>query len=149
MKYGTKNPLFEIAYENTGFEEFGSSYEALVQGKLEIPKEGFRANSYFQGVVSGPELKGTAKAVDYCYIRADGQMQLDVKATITTEEGKNISFAADGVGISQPDGTMKLAENVTLFSTHPEYAHLNTIQIWGLGTVTPDMKVLLKFYSAI
>ena len=145
-----KNPIFEISYDVTGTEEFGSSFEALMQGKLEIPKEGVRVNGILQGMVSGPEFKGTAKCVDYAYIRADGRFQLDVKATITTEEGKNIFYAADGVGIPQQDGTMKLAENVTIFSTHPEYAHLNNMQIWGLGTYVPaENKVLLIFYSAI
>jgi hypothetical protein len=145
-----KEPLFEITYDITSVEEFGSSFEALLQGKLEIPKEGFRANGFLQGVVSGSEIKGTAKGVDYLYVRADGRMQIDVKVTITTEEGKNISFAADGVGIPQQDGTMKVAENVTLFSSHTEYSHLNNLQVWGLGTFIPTTsKVILKFYSAI
>jgi len=142
-----KNPLFEASYDITGVEEFGSSFEALLQGKLEIPKEGFRANVSFKGVISGPEIEGTAKGVDYLYTRADGCNQLDVKVTITTKNGKNISFAADGVSIPQPDGTFKLAENVTLFSSHPEYAHLNHLQVWGYGTVK-GMKIDLKFYSA-
>jgi hypothetical protein len=146
---GQKKLLFEIAYHVTGVEEFGSSFEALMTGKLEIPKEGFRVNVGVQGPVSGPEFTGTAKGVDYMYVRADGRMQLDVKATITTDDGKNISFAADGVGIPQPDGTSKIVENAILFSSHPEYVHLNTIQVWGIGTVTTDMKVLLKFYAAI
>ena len=77
-------------------------------------------------------------------------MQLDVKVTITTVDGKNISFAADGVSIPQQDGTLKVAENVTLFSSHPEYAHLNNLQVWGRGTANPATgKVILKFYSAI
>ena len=142
-----KKPLFEIAYDITGVEEFGSSFEALLQGKLEIPKEGFRANVAVKGVVSGPEFEGTATGVDYLYARADGRIQLDVKVSITTVDGKNISFAAGGVAIPQEDGTIRIAENVTLFSTHPEYAHLNALQIWGLGT-SAQGKIDLKFYSA-
>jgi len=144
-----KEPLFEATYDITGVDEFGSSFEALLQGKLEIPKEGFRANVWVQGEVKGPEIEGTAKGVDYYYARADGRGQLDVKVTITTADGKNISFAADGVSIPQEDGTFRIAENVTLFSSHPEYAHLNTLQVWGLGTVNPATgKIHLKFYSA-
>ena len=142
-----KNPLFEIVYDFTGVEEFGASFEALMQGKLEIPKEGFRANVAIQGTVRGPEFTGTAKGIDYLYVRADGRIQLDVKVTITTSEGKNISFAADGIGIIQPDGTTKIAENVTLFSSHPEYVHLNCMQIWGVGSAAAG-KLELKFYSA-
>jgi hypothetical protein len=142
-----KKMLFEASYNITGVEEFGSSFEALLQGKLVIPKEGFRANVYFQGVTNGPEIEGTAKGVDYLYTRPDGHNQLDVKVTITTKSGKNISLAADGVSILQPDGTFKLAENATLFSSHPEYAHLNRLQLWGIGTVR-GMKIDVKFYSA-
>jgi len=142
-----KKPLFEIKYDLLSVEEFGSSFEALMQGKLEIPKEGFRVNVSLKGVVSGPEFEGTATAVDYAYVRADGRMQLDVKATITTVDGKNISFAGVGVAIPQQDGSLRLAESVTLFSSHPEYAHLNTLLIWGLGTSAQN-KVDLKFYSA-
>ena len=142
-----KKPLFEIKYDITSIEEFGSSFEALMQGKLEIPKEGFRVNVGVKGTVSGPEFEGTASGVDYAYVRADGRMQLDVKVTITTVDGKNISFAADGVAIPQQDGTLLIAENVTLFSSHPEYAHLNALQIWGLGSSAQN-KIDLKFYSA-
>ncbi len=145
-----KKPLFEITYDITNVEEFGSSFEALNQGKLEIPKEGFRANVWVKGEVSGPEFKGTATGADYLYVRADGRMQLDVKVTITTVDGKNISFAADGVAIPQQDGTLKVAENVTLFSSHSEYSHLNSLQVWGLGTANiATGKIELKFYSAI
>ena len=142
-----KKPLFEINYDITSIEEFGSSFEALMQGKLEVPKEGFRVNIGVKGPVSGPEFEGTASGIDYAYVRADGRMQLDVKVVITTKDGKNISFAADGVAIPQPDGSLLIAENVTLFSSHPEYVRLNPLQIWGIGTSAQN-KVDLKFYSA-
>ena len=142
-----KKPLFEIKYDITGVEEFGSSFEELMQGKLEIPKEGVLVNIGVKGKVIGSEFEGTASGTDYAYVRADGRMQLDVKVTITTNEGKNISFAADGVAIPQQDGTLLIAENVTLFSSHPEYVHLNALQIWGYGT-SAQGKLDLKFYSA-
>ena len=46
------------------------------------------------------------------------------------------------------DGSFKFVENVKLFSSHPEYAYLNTIQVWGVGT-GKGMEFNLKFYSAI
>jgi len=144
-----KEPLFEAKYDITSVDEFGSSFKALIQGKLETPKEGFRANVWFKGEVSGPEIEGTATGVDYYYARADGRGQLDVKVTITTADGKNIFYTADGVAIPQEDGTFRLAANVTLFSSHPEYAHLNTLQVWGLGTANPATgKIHVKFHSA-
>ena len=141
-----KKPLFEASYDITGVTEFGSSFEALLQGKLQVPPEGFRANVSFKGTISG-DIEGTAEGVDYLYTRADGRNELNVRVVITTKEGKNISFEADGVSVPQPDGTFKIAENVTLFSSHPEYAYLNPLQVWGIGTVK-GMKIDVKFYSA-
>ena len=141
-----KKPLFEASYDITGVTEFGSSFEALLQGKLEVPPEGFRANVSFKGTING-DIEGTAEGVDYLYTRADGRNELNVRVVITTKEGKNISFEADGVSVPQPDGTFKIAENVTLFSSHPEYAYLNPLQVWGIGTVK-GMKIDVKFYSA-
>ena len=141
-----KKPLFEASYDITGVTEFGSSFEALLQGKLQVPPEGFRANVSFKGTING-DIEGTAEGVDYLYTRADGRNELNVRVVITTKEGKNISFEADGVSVPQPDGTFKIAENVTLFSSHPEYAYLNPLQVWGIGTVK-GMKIDVKFYSA-
>jgi hypothetical protein len=40
--------------------------------------------------------------VDYVTVRADGRIDLDIKAEITTDDGEKIAFAASGVGIPQP-----------------------------------------------
>ena len=142
-----KKPLFEASYDITGVTEFGSSFEELLMGKLKVPPEGFRANVSFAGPITGG-IEGTAEGIDYLYTRADGRNELNVRAVITTKDGKNISFEADGVSAPQPDGTFKLAENVTLFSSNPEYAKYNGMQIWGVGTAK-GMKIDIKFYSAI
>jgi hypothetical protein len=141
-----KKPLFEASYDITGVTEFGSSFEALLTGKLEMPPQGFRANVSFAGTITG-EVEGTAKGIDYLYTRADGRNELNVRAVITTKDGKNISFEADGVSVLQPDGSFKLAENVKLFSSHPDYEYLNPLQVWGVGT-GKGMKLEIKFYSA-
>ena len=142
-----KKPLFEASYDITGVTEFGSSFEALMQGKLDVPPEGFRVNVSFAGPITG-DVEGKAEGIDYIYTRADGRNELNVRAVITTKDGKNISFEADGISSPQPDGTLKLAENVKLFSSHPEYAKYNGMQVWGVGTVK-GMKIDVKFYSAI
>jgi hypothetical protein len=143
-----KKPLFEVKYEITGIDEFGSSFEELLQGKLEIPKEGFRANVWLKGEVTGPEVEGIAEGADYLYVRADGRMQLDVKVTLTTKDGKKIAFTGEGVALPQPDGVIKLEEYVTLFSSHPEYAHLNSLGVWGVGT-SREGKIHIKCYSQL
>ena len=99
-----KKPLFEASYDITGVTEFGSSFEALMQGKLDVPPEGFRVNVSFAGPITG-DVEGKAEGIDYIYTRADGRNELNVRAVITTKDGKNISFEADGVSVPQPDGS--------------------------------------------
>jgi hypothetical protein len=74
--------------------------------------------------------------VAYVHVRADGRCQLNIHAEITTEDGKKISLAADGVAIPE-DGSpvFQRKENVTLMTNHPEYSWVNPIQVWAPGTV--------------
>jgi len=75
--------------------------------------------------------------VDYLHIRADGRCQLNIHAEITTEDGKKIALAADGVAIPEEGSPVfQLKENVTLTSNHPEYAWVNPIPIWARGRST-------------
>jgi hypothetical protein len=69
-------------------------------------------------------------------MRADGRFQLDVHAEITTEDAQKISIKAGGVAMPRKDSSIfDLRENVTLFSSSKDYTWVNTIQVWGIGTV--------------
>jgi len=69
-------------------------------------------------------------------------------AEITTEDGKKIALAADGVLMGAPP-VFELRENVTLTTSHPEYSWVNAIQIWGTGTADlAKGEVRLKGYAA-
>ena len=58
------------------------------------------------------------------------------RAEFTTEDGKKISLAADGVAIQEGGSPVfQLKENVTLTSNHPEYSWVNAIQVWAPGAV--------------
>ena len=72
--------------------------------------------------------------MDYLHVRSDGRGQLDIHAEITTEDGKKIALAADGVSFGEPP-VLQLRENVTLTTAHPEYSWVNAIQVWAPGTV--------------
>ena len=86
--------------------------------------------------------------MDYLHTRADGRIQLDIHAEITTEDGKKIALAADGVLMGAPL-VLQLRENVTLTTSHPEYSWVNPIQIWGTGTAgLAKGKIRLKAYAA-
>jgi hypothetical protein len=95
-------------------------------------------------------MTGTVKGIDYLHIRSDGRCQLHIHAEITTEDGKKISLAADGVAIPQQGSPVfQLRENVTLTTNHPEYAWVNTIQVWAPGTVDVSKgEIRVKGYSA-
>lgn len=56
----------------------------------------------FAGRATG-RLAGSVRGVDYLVLRADGRMDLNIHATIETDDGCRIALAADGVALSQPD----------------------------------------------
>ena len=141
--------LYEYTVQFTQVVEYGISAEALFSGQTPPPAEGARIDVYFEGPVSGAKLSGTAKGVDYLHIRADGRAQLHIHAEITTEDGKKIALAADGVAILQEGPPVfPLLENVTLTTGHPEFAWVNPLQVWGVGTVDVSKgEVQIKGYA--
>ena len=129
-------PLYEYTLKITGMAEYGVSFEQLAAQKITIPPEGARFDVAFAGEATGSKLSGKVSGVDYTHMRADGRFQLDVHAEITTEDGQKISLKADGVAIQRKDSSISdLRENVTLFSSSKDYTWVNTIQVWGVGTV--------------
>src|SRR3990172_10162248 len=141
--------LYEYRVQFTQVVEYGPGAEALFSGQTPPPAEGARLDVYFEGPVTGARLKGTVKGVDYLHIRADGRVQLNIHAEITTEDGKKIALAADGVGIPQEGSPFfQLRENATLTSNHPEYAWVNPLQVWAPGTVdVAKGEVRIKAYA--
>ena len=94
--------LYEYRCKTTQVVEYGVSVEALMSGQVSPPAEGVRFDVYFEGPVTGTKLSGSVKGVDYPHMRADGRAQLNIQAEITTEDGKKIALAADGVAMGQP-----------------------------------------------
>ena len=143
----------ELIYEYTPMitqvVEYGASADAVLSGQTAPPAEGARFDVYFEGPVTGARLNGTVKGVDHLHIRADGRAQLHIHAEITTEDGKKITLAADGVAIPEEGSPVfQLRENVTLTSNHPEYAWVNPLQVWAPGTVdVAKGEVRIKGYA--
>ena len=129
-------PLYEYTLKITGMVEYGVSFEELIAQKIPIPPEGARFDVAFAGEATGSKLSGKVSGIDYTHMRADGRFQLDVHAEVTTEGGQKISLKADGVAIQREGSSISdLRENVTLFSSSEDYKWVNTIQVWGVGTV--------------
>ena len=61
--------------------------EAVMSGQAP-PAEGARFDVHFEGPVTGPKFSGSAKGADYLHIRADGRIQLDIHAEITTRTAR-------------------------------------------------------------
>jgi hypothetical protein len=141
--------LYEYRVKITGMTEFGFSFGALMSGEAAPPPEGARFDVAFEGSSVG-KLTGTVAGIDHLRLRADGRFDLDIRGTITTHDGHMISLAADGVCLPTPGNPVAaLRENVTLFTSAKEYAWLNTLQIWGIGTVDlAEQVVHIKGYTA-
>jgi len=76
------------------------------------------------------------RGIDYLRMRTDGRIDLDIRATIETDDGCRIALSADGVAVSHPGELIaELFENVSLTTAAAGYAWINTRQVWGAGTV--------------
>ena len=128
--------VYEYVLQVTRTVEYGASADGLLAGQVTPAPEGARIDFYLDGSISGPNLQGTVKGVDYLYFRADGLAQLHIHAEITTERGMKIALVAEGIAIPQQGSSVfQLRENVTLLTNHPELLWVNAIQIWASGTV--------------
>lgn len=140
--------LYEYSLNVTGMTEYGISFEALMTGKVAPPPEGVRFDVAFDGTMSGPKLNGKIKGVDYVWIRADGRMELNIHAEITTNDGQKIALHAGGVGSLRKEGSIAdLRENVALFTSSKDYTWVNALQVWGIGTVDLAKQIIhIKAY---
>jgi len=127
--------VYEYDLDVTGVTDYGVSLEAVLAGQVKIPPQGARIDVAFAGRASG-RLAGRVLGVDYVRMRADGRIDLDIRASIETDSGHRIALSADGVAMPRPsEPVADLLENVTLVAAAEDYAWINMRQIWGVGTV--------------
>jgi hypothetical protein len=131
----TGEKIYEYDLDITGVTDYGVSMESILAGKGKVPPQGARFDVAFDGNPTG-RLSGRVRGVDYLRMRADGRMDLDIRATIETGDGFRIALSADGVAVVRPgEPIADLCENVTLTTAAAGYAWVNTHQIWGTGSV--------------
>ena len=131
----TSEPIYSYDLDITGMTDYGVQMPDILGGKTPIPPQGARFDVAFAGRATG-RLSGAVRGVDYFLMRADGRIDLDIRATIETDDGCRISLAADGVALAQPgEPVMALRENVRLTTAAEKYAWVNARQVWGAGTV--------------
>lgn len=127
--------IYEYDLDFREVTDYGVSLAAILAGKQGIPPQGARFDVAFEGRAKG-RLSGRVRGVDYLRVRADGRIDLDIRATIETDDAHRIALSADGVGVPHAgEPIAELCENVRLTTAAPNYAWVNTRQIWGPGTV--------------
>ena len=127
--------IYEYDLDVTGMTDSGVSLEAILSGRTAIPPQGVRIDVAFEGQARG-RLAGRVRGVDYARVRADGRIDLDIRAVIETHDGCRIALSADGVAaLRAAEPIAELFENIQLTTAADAYAWVNARQIWGSGTV--------------
>ena len=127
--------IYEYDLDVTGMTDCGISLQAVLSGQATVPPQGVRIDVAFEGVAIG-RLAGRVRGVDYLRLRADGRVDLDIRAIVETADGRRIALSADGVGVPRAtEPVADLSENVKLTTAADDYAWVNARQVWGSGTV--------------
>jgi Protein of unknown function (DUF3237) len=131
----TGEKIYEYDLDVTGVTDYGVTLEAILSGQERVPPQGVRIDVAFEGHARG-RIAGRVRGIDYLRMRADGRVDLDIRAILETDDGRRIALSADGVGVPRAaEPVADLAENVSLSTAAEDYAWVNTRQIWGSGTV--------------
>lgn len=127
--------IYEYDLDVTAVTDYGVTLQAILSGQARVPPQGARIDVAFEGRASG-RLAGRVHGIDYLRMRADGRIDLDIRAVIETQDGHRIALTADGVGVPRAaEPVADLRENVRLTTAAADYGWVNTRQVWGVGTV--------------
>ena len=87
---------------------------------------GMRIDFPFNGVATGPHWEGErpVEGVDYVTVRSDGNMQLDIRATIGSKR-EAVSYTGTGVSIANPDQSADPRELLVFSTGNEDLAWLN------------------------
>ena len=127
--------IYDYNVEVTGMTDYGITLDTILTGQTQIPPQGVRIDVAFEGRGTG-RLAGRVRGVDYVRMRADGRVDLDIRATVETDDGHRIALSADGVAMLRANEPIAdLLENVRLTTAAESYAWVNSRQVWATGTV--------------
>ncbi len=94
---------------------------------------GIRVDVSFEGHLSGM-INGSMKGIDYTLVRSDGVLEIDVRASIVTDDGALISVQINGNMI---EGRIR-DTSVKMVTGHPSYQWLHDKLIVGKGWAFGD-----------
>lgn len=126
--------LYEGHFAVTSLVEYGGSLRMVATGAAAVPLSGLRVDVGFEGPVSG-RIDGTMRGIDHLELRADGRIELNVRAELTTHDGAKIAVEVGGVALRQPSGRSLLRQHAKLMTADPTYAWVNLLEIWATGIV--------------
>ncbi len=127
--------IYEYDLDITGVTDYGIALQDILAGKVAVPPQGARIDVAFAGNAKG-KLTGRVAGADFLVMRADGRVDLDIRAMIETTDGHRIALSASGVGVARAtEPIADLFENVQLTTAAANYAWVNVRQVWAPGTV--------------
>ena len=87
---------------------------------------GMRIDFPFEGTATSEHWEGErpVRGVDYVTVREDGNMDLDIRATIG-ERKETVSYSGTGVSIANPDQSADPKELITFHTGNEDLAWLN------------------------
>ncbi len=94
---------------------------------------GLRVDVSFEGLLAGM-INGAMQGIDYSLVRGDGVVEIDVRASILTDDGAAISARIRG---NMADGRIR-DTSIELLTGHPAYQWLHDKIIVGKGWAIGD-----------
>jgi hypothetical protein len=127
-----REKLYDLHARITNVTSYGVELTDILSGKRPPPPAGARFDVAFEGTLTG-RLTGRVKGTDYAVIRADGCIELDVRAELSIDDGARVSLRAIGVATPKPGAPIELRENVRLETAYEAHAWVGRTPIWSLG----------------
>ena len=118
----TSEKIFEYDLDITNVTDYGANMQAIFAGRKKVPLQGAQFDVTLAGSIKG-RLSGSLRGVDYLRVRGDGRRELDLRATIETNDGNRIAFSADGVASPRDrEPIVDLAVKIHLLTATAAYA---------------------------
>ena len=105
---------------------------------------GRRFDAYFEGGLTGGALSGKMRGVDYILVRPDGIAEINVRASITTQDEVNISVLISGYHQNE-----EIKDTyVKMVTGNENYRWLSTAIIIGKGKSSGGNLEIDYFYES-
>lgn len=126
--------IYDVEAQVIDIKGFGVSPMDVLTGAVTVPPEGLRLDMFFEGQTEG-RITGAIKGTDYLTYYPDGSMELDVRATIETEDGYHIAVTIEGRTTPRLNEPISdITERATLSTMAEPYLWVNDLFIIGKGT---------------